>query len=70
VFEIRALCLQSRHSYHLSHTSTPFFVLVILEMGVSQTIFLDWPQTATLPISASQVARITGVSHLSWAKER
>jgi hypothetical protein len=26
-------------------------------------IFLGWPQTAILPILASQVARITGVSH-------
>jgi hypothetical protein len=30
--------------------------------GVSQTICLGWPQTSILPISASQVARITGRS--------
>jgi hypothetical protein len=30
---------------------------------VSRTIWQGWPQTTTLPISASQVARITSVSH-------
>jgi hypothetical protein len=49
--------------YHLSHTSAHFAV-IILEMGrVSRTICLGWPQTAVFLISASQVARITGVSH-------
>jgi hypothetical protein len=33
-----------------------------LEMG-SQTICPGWPQTVILLISASQVARSTGVSH-------
>jgi hypothetical protein len=33
-----------------------------LEMGVSRTIYPRWPQTVILPISASQVARITDVS--------
>jgi hypothetical protein len=33
-----------------------------LEMG-SQIGFLGWPQAVILPISASQVASITGVSH-------
>jgi hypothetical protein len=32
-------------------------------MRVSWTICLNWPQTAILLISASQVARITGVRH-------
>jgi hypothetical protein len=32
------------------------------------TIFLGWPQTLILPISASQVGRITGVSHQHLAK--
>jgi hypothetical protein len=37
--------------------------------GVSQTVCLGWPQTTSLPVSASQVARITGVSpwHLAQA---
>jgi hypothetical protein len=39
------------------------FSLVILEMGVSWTICPIWPQTLILPMSASQVARITGVNH-------
>jgi hypothetical protein len=43
------------------------FALVILEMGSQQNICLGWPQTTTLPISASPVASITGVSHLHLA---
>jgi hypothetical protein len=31
--------------------------------GISQTISLGWPRTLILPISASQVAMIIGVSH-------
>jgi hypothetical protein len=52
------------HSRWSTTLSTPpdHFVLVSLEMGASQTIHPDWPQTVILPISASQVARITGVS--------
>jgi hypothetical protein len=37
--------------------------LVVLEMGISQSICPGGPQTTILPISASQVARITGMSH-------
>jgi hypothetical protein len=50
---------------HLSHTSSPF-ALLILDMaggGVSRTISPGWPWTMILPITASHVARITGVSH-------
>jgi hypothetical protein len=39
------------------------FALVILEMGVSLTICPAWPQTVILPISASHVARISGVNN-------
>jgi hypothetical protein len=39
------------------------FALIILGLGVSQTICLDWPPTAILLISAPRVARITGASH-------
>jgi hypothetical protein len=35
----------------------------LVEMGVSQTFCPGWPQTLILPISASNVARIIGVSH-------
>jgi hypothetical protein len=34
-----------------------------LEIEVSRTTDLGWPQTAILPISASQVAKITVVTH-------
>jgi hypothetical protein len=53
----------------LSHTHSPFFALAILEIGgmqgwaFSQTICLGWPGTMIFPISASHVARITGLSH-------
>jgi hypothetical protein len=32
-------------------------------MGVSGTIYLGWSPTPILPISASQVAKITGMSY-------
>jgi hypothetical protein len=35
--------------------------------GVSQTSWWGWPGTTILPISASQVARIIGMSHLDLA---
>jgi hypothetical protein len=47
--------------YHLSHTFSPFCSGYV-EDGVLGTICLGWPQTTVLLISASQVARITGVS--------
>jgi hypothetical protein len=46
----------------MSHASS-LLALVILEMGVSQTIYLGCPQTEILQIIAFQVARITGVNH-------
>jgi hypothetical protein len=46
--------------YCLNHTSGP---LCSGYFGVSQTICSDWPQTEILLVSASQVARITGMSH-------
>jgi hypothetical protein len=44
------------------------FVLIILEKGVSWTVCPGWLQTLTLPVLASQVARITGVSHQHFAR--
>jgi hypothetical protein len=38
-------------------------VLWLFGRGISQTIFPGWPQTATLPISPSPVARITSHQH-------
>jgi hypothetical protein len=50
--------------YYLS-TPPVHSALVILEMGgwVSWTICLVWPWTTILPISGSQVNRITSMSH-------
>jgi hypothetical protein len=45
----------------LSHTSSPLCYGYF--DGVSQTICLGWPQNLILSISASWIARITGVSH-------
>jgi hypothetical protein len=56
------LHLQSRHSTTLA-TSLVHFAMLILETVSTQTICLGWPQTLILPISASQVARITGMSY-------
>jgi hypothetical protein len=53
--------------YSLSHASNPFCSAYFGD-GVSRAICLDWPWIEILPISASQVDRITGVSHwcLVW----
>jgi hypothetical protein len=48
--------------YPLSHTSSPFCPGYSGD-SVLWTICPCWPQTLILPISASQVARITGVGH-------
>jgi hypothetical protein len=61
--ELRALHLPSRNSITWAMPLV-HLALVILEMGVSWTISLGWPWTMILPISAFQVANITGVSHL------
>jgi hypothetical protein len=61
-FKHRTSCLQSRSSITWN-TPPAYFALVILEMGVSQTICPDWPQTKILPILASQVAKVTGMNH-------
>jgi hypothetical protein len=61
-FELRALHLQSRHSTTWATPGgvTPF-CCGYFEDGISWTICLGWPWTLILPISASQVARITGM---------
>jgi hypothetical protein len=66
-FELRALYLQSRCS-NTRAILPVHFAVVILEMGVSGTIFSGCWQTVILLISASQVARIIGVSHWSLAE--
>jgi hypothetical protein len=61
-FELRALHLQSRSS---TAWATPLvhFALVILEIGILVNNLPELAPTLTLPISASQVAGITGLSH-------
>jgi hypothetical protein len=63
-FELRDSHLPSRYSL-VSTTPPVHFALVTLEMGLSQSITPGYPWTVILPISASQVARITGVNHWS-----
>jgi hypothetical protein len=66
-FELVALPLQSRCSN--GWATPPFhFALITLEGGVSKTICSGWPQISILLISASQAARIIGVSHWHLAK--
>jgi hypothetical protein len=64
--ERRASCLQSRCSN--TWATLPVHFALVCGDGVSQTICLDWPCAVILPISASQIVRITGTSywHLAW----
>jgi hypothetical protein len=64
-FELRALSLQSR-CFTTWATPPVHFALVILEMGVLSTSCPSWLQTTILPISDSQIAKITGVSYQCW----
>jgi hypothetical protein len=63
-FELRVSHLQSRHS---TVWATPLvhFALVVLKMGVSQTICLAWASKHNPPTLA--LARIKGTSHQSLA---
>jgi hypothetical protein len=59
-FGLRASFLQSRFS--ITWVTPPVHcAVIILEMEILWTIYLGWTWTVILP--ASQVARITGVSH-------
>jgi hypothetical protein len=60
-FKLGAMCLQSRHSTTWAKPPV-HFALITLEMWV-WTICLGWPVTEIFLISASQVARITEMSH-------
>jgi homogentisate 1,2-dioxygenase len=62
-FSTQGFTLAKQTLYHLSHTSGPFQSGYFGEV-VSQTISRTQPQTTILLISASQVARITSMSHL------
>jgi hypothetical protein len=60
--ELRALCLLDRHSTTWT-TPVALFCVGYFQDRVSCTIYLGWLQITILLISASWVARITGVSH-------
>jgi hypothetical protein len=65
-FELRASCLQSNYTGGVALSLEPHLQSTLLWLfgdGVSQTICLECPRNAILPISASQVTRIKGVSH-------
>jgi hypothetical protein len=48
----------------LDHTSSPFLFWLFWRWNIlNYFICLGWPQNVILSLSASQVARITGVSH-------
>jgi hypothetical protein len=64
-FELRALHLQSRCST-VSHTSSPFCSGYFGDGGLVNSLPLMATQTPFSSISASQVIRITGVSHQHW----
>jgi hypothetical protein len=57
------LCLQSRHSTTWTTPPIHFFLIWLFWRWGIWNICPGWPQTLCLPISAFQVARITGVSH-------
>jgi hypothetical protein len=60
-FELRASHLQSR-CFPAWATPPVHFALISMEMEVSWTICLGWPRPEILLISASQVAKIIGMS--------
>jgi hypothetical protein len=61
-FELRILALQNKNfSSWAMHPRS--FLSGYFEDIVSQTICLGWPWTVVLPISASQVAKMTDMNH-------
>jgi hypothetical protein len=55
----QSFILAKQALYCLNHTSSPFW-----RWGLMNYFVCGWPQTRILPISVSQVARITGMSYL------
>jgi hypothetical protein len=51
---------------HLEPLHQPFFVMGIFQDRVSWTIPLGWLRTTVFLISASWVARITGLATCAW----
>jgi hypothetical protein len=50
-------------------TGTSHHIHLLFEMGLQTFLCLGWPRTSILPISDSQVARSTGVSHQCLASQ-
>jgi hypothetical protein len=67
-FELRASTLAMQALYHLRHSTSPVFGVGYFQDRASWTICPGWLRNAILLISASQVARITGVSH--WCPDQ
>jgi hypothetical protein len=67
-FTLAKQALMKQVLYRLSHTSSPC-CSGYLEDVVSRTICLDWPPDSILLISASQVAKITGILLLYFNKK-
>jgi hypothetical protein len=67
-FEL-SFALAKQALYFLSHASSPFFSGYFGD-GVFLTICLGWPGFFILLISASQVARITSMSHQCPAQKK
>jgi hypothetical protein len=61
-FELRSSHLARQVLYHLSHSSSPFYVGYFWDK-VSGTVCPDW---LWILISASQVPRITGEAHIAF----
>jgi hypothetical protein len=65
--DLRASHLLGWH-YHLSHSANPFFGDGLFGDRVSNCFLRDWLPTVILLISASGVARITGVNYKCLAR--
>jgi hypothetical protein len=68
-FWTQGLTLARQAYYHLSHATFPFLCWVFSRES-HKLFFLGWLWTLILLISASQVARISGVSHWHPANYR
>jgi hypothetical protein len=65
-FEPRTSCLQSWHS--TATATPPVHFSSYFGVGVLQTLCWGCSRTSVLPISTSQVARITGLKHWCWPR--
>jgi hypothetical protein len=61
--ELRVFMLARQALLPLKPLHQPFFVLGIFEIGSLELVALGWFRTVMFLITASGVARITGMSH-------